>query len=152
MNQDFLIGSVLVLLSLAVLGFVIRALRLFWTALSSRSWPTVQGRIVSMKMDVTRIQFGELYTPGLTYRYRVDGKDYEGNRIDLTSQRKFSTQSGANAVLEDYRPDGAVAVYYNPIRPTDSLLKPGVSTATWMITGLIVLLLSLFLSIQLVSV
>ena len=152
MNQDFLIRGVLVVFSLALLCFVIWVIRLFWTALSSRHWPLAQGRVISMEMDVTHLENEDLYTPRLTYRYRVDGKDYEGRRIDLTSQRKFYTQSAANAALEDYRQDRAVAVYYNPNRPTDSLLKPGVSMATWVITGLIIILLFLLVSIQLVSV
>ena len=102
-----------------------------------------------MNMDVTHTENEELYTPRITYRYRVDGEEYEGSRIDLTTQRMYFTQSGANAVLEPYRPDGAVVVYYNPDRPADSLLKPGVSMATWMITALVIVLLILLASIPL---
>ena len=105
-----------------------------------------------MNMDVTRLQYEYLYTPRLTYRYQVNGKEYEGSRIDLTSQRKFYTQQAANAVLLEFDPDGAVPVYYNPKRPAESLLKPGVSSATWVISALIIVLLIVVVSIQMVFV
>jgi hypothetical protein len=146
-SYDFLSGLILAVLSLAALWLVVRVFRLYRTALSSRHWPVAQGRIIALEMDVRQLVREKLYVPRVTYCYRVSGTDYQGRRIDLTSQRKFYSQSAANAVLEDYRSDGVVAVYYNPARPADSLLKPGVTTATWMITGLVAMLLILFVSI-----
>ena len=103
-----------------------------------------------MDMDVTRLQNEDLYTPRLTYRYRVGSRDYEGTRIDLNRQRSFYRQSSANAVLEPYNPEREVTVYYNPDRPADALLRPGVSTATWVISALVVVLLIVLAAIVLV--
>jgi hypothetical protein len=109
----------------------------------------VEGRIASLDMEVQQLEREVLYIPKLRYRYQVAGKEYEGSRIDLTSQRKFYRQGAANAVLLEYDPDGPVKVYYNPRRPAESLLKPGVSAATWMVAGLVVLLLALLAAVGL---
>jgi hypothetical protein len=142
MNEAVVIGLLsLVAVAACIVG--IKAALLVRTAIASRNWPTVKGRVVSMEMDVTQLQYEEMYTPRLVYRYRVGGQDYESSRIDLARQRRFFTQASANAVLAPYRPDGEVTVYYNPGRPSDALLQPGGSVASWLVMGLVVALLLL---------
>jgi Protein of unknown function (DUF3592) len=136
-----------VILVFALVAFALAVMGGFWTALASTSWPTVQGEIVSLDMGIDNTTRGPRYTPKVRYRYRVAGKDYESSRIDMTSQRKFYSQAAADAVLLAYRINGPVAVHYDPRRPEKSLLKPGVSSATWVITVLVIVLLALLATV-----
>ena len=52
-------------------------------------------------------------------------------------------------MLLRYPVDGPITVYYNPRRPADSLLKPGVSAATWVITILVLALLGVIATLGL---
>lgn len=134
---------------LALLGFALAVVRRFWAAYASKRWPTVQGEIVSIDMGIKHTVRELLYVPKVRYRYTVDGKDYENSRIDVTSQRMFYSQSAASAVLMAYRVNGPVTVHYNPRRPKQSLLNPGISVASWIVTGLVIVLLALIATVGL---
>lgn len=138
---DFLIHLLPPALLVGGLAFLGWAFLRWRTALASRRWPVVPGEVVQYEVDVRQLDTGSLYTPGLVYRYEVGGRRYEGTRIDFFSQRSFQSQSAADAVLAPYR-RGALTVHFNPERPAESVLVPGVSAATWVVAALVVLLLA----------
>ena len=114
------------LLVLIGASFLRTALGKWARAMRSKRWPTVEGRIVSCGFgshspseDGAEIRFAKI-----EYRYSVDGAEHVGSRIS------FADLSHTGAAAESYvkhHPVGLrVPVHYDPLRPEDSLLEPGV--------------------------
>lgn len=130
---------VVIPLAAAVVGWLL--LRGFWIALASRRWPVTRGRVVSVEVQVKQAESDELYQPRVRYEYVVGGKSYVNDVIDLHSARWFYRQHVADERAAEYEPGREVLVRYNPRKPQVSLLKPGVSAASWVVAVLVVALL-----------
>ena len=74
-------------------------------------WPVATGSISETTVNRGLLFSGESY---LTYRYRVDGREYTGHRISF---------GGGSAA--DYRQGQELSVYYNPSNFSELLLEPG---------------------------
>jgi hypothetical protein len=134
----YLVGAI-ALGFVASAAFAGRALR---RALASRKWPATTGTVVSIDMLVEQTVREPLYVPKIRYRYCVNGVQYEGDALKDAPQRKFYSESAANALLHDYPVDSSITVFYDPQRPGDSLLVPGVRPTAWAIATLVVVLLA----------
>jgi hypothetical protein len=112
---------------------------------ASAAWPKTAGRIVKSAITERKSDNeGESDNiPTLEYTYDVDRNNYSGNNI---SYKVISlTRPAAEKILEKY-PIGATAdVYYNPSKPSQSVLEPGVHQPpmTLLIVGSILLPISL---------
>jgi hypothetical protein len=75
------------------------------------------------------------YYPVVQYRYRVDGRDFLGERITSDSVRVLGARSDERSrnrglvqrILARYPEGAAVRVYYDPDDPNRSVLEPGVT-------------------------
>jgi hypothetical protein len=56
------------------------------------------------------------------YRYRVNGRSYEGRRIMFGPETRYAKEAEAERALDDYK-DPTLTVHYDPRRPQDSVLK-----------------------------
>ncbi len=121
---------------LAATGVVWRAIFL---GRASRSWPSVEGRVVDL--EIKSIQRGRQgvgsYRPTVRYAYTVGDREYRGRRIRFTPRLMLDTQSftqaAAAAELDGYFPGAAVRVYFDPRQPTRSVLRPGASRAQYFV-------------------
>jgi len=105
---------------------VISGLSWGWKTWRITRWPTVQGRVVSRKVDwggPEAVGIGPpafRFVPRVTYLYEVNGTKFEGHQI------RYSTRLGkkeyAQAVV-DALPD-IVTVHYNPENPAEAYLYP----------------------------
>ena len=75
------------------------------------------------------VKSDQQYSLNAVYRYKVDGRIFEGHRV---SAWVVVASHNARGVLEAQRkgvqryPDGTVSVFYNPKRPDKSyLIRPG---------------------------
>lgn len=112
--------SVLVVFALVLGGFGWSKYRL---GEASTSWPTVDGQIVSAKLDSTRSDGKTKYQPSVSYNYTVDGTSYVGARISAISS--YGSRGKADVVLARYRTGTKVSVHYDPANPRSSVLEPG---------------------------
>jgi hypothetical protein len=108
-------------------------------ALESRTWPRADGRVLHSKYEErdSGEEKQKTFIAELKYSYAVHGETYTNDDIgtlhdnDDTVVRKLVTG----------HPDGSsITVYYNPHRPEDSTVLPGVGWAFWFIFALTVLL------------
>lgn len=115
---------------------------LFWSALTlafdgfvvvptirqilATRYPSTEGTMISAK--VTRHDSDEGYTYGVAmrYTYRVSGREYEGERYRYQSASS-SDSAWAHAAVAEHPPGSRTTVYYNPVRPEDAVLVPGVN-------------------------
>jgi hypothetical protein len=123
------IGMLMSLVFIAIgLGLLYYARSVSAKAQQSLSWPSTEGVIshsaVLQQMQQTSSSANDAsYKADVAYRYKVRGRDYSSARITLAD---FSSSAGrAQGIVNQY-PDGApVAVYYNPVDPSDAVLERG---------------------------
>ncbi len=99
------------------------------TAFKSKSWPSVDGKILSSVFYETMATAEEAagFHPRILYEYTVGGTSYESYRVDLRqSALVFFTKKPADRMVSRYTPGATVSVYYNPKIPQLSVLEPGI--------------------------
>gem|GEM_PF-6232007 len=84
-------------------------------------WPTVSGTI--LELDVPRVNAQSL----LRYSYVVDGEQYEATR----SCEKVAANIELVELVSDADVGDPIDVYFNPDKPEESVLIPGVKFASW---------------------
>lgn len=123
--------ATVLLLSGAVAGWLgWICFRLRW----SRSWPTVEGRIVRSEIRIEDDDSGDpsirMFAPRVEYSYCVDGREYCGSQVAF-----WEVSASTKAAVEDpgkrFPIGSTVAVFYNPMWPADSLLDSARPTGWW---------------------
>ncbi len=98
-------------------------------------WRKTEGEILDKRVErVKEIIKYETYRPVIKYKYQVDGKEYISNRIFITPFE--SDYNTAEKIINDFN-DKKVIVYYNPLDPSESILKRNLHA------GMVVMLIAL---------
>jgi hypothetical protein len=105
--------------------------------LRSKYWNEIDCEIIESDININRIGNWS-YNPIISYRFNVNGFDYEGNKIKYGGTG--ATKSAANAYCEKYPIGKIVRVHFDPMNHNRSVLEPGHS---WRIFGMIILFLLL---------
>ncbi|MFK8012063.1 MAG: DUF3592 domain-containing protein [Marinicellaceae bacterium] len=129
------------------------------SALSSKSWDQVQGKIISTKTPASLSTTGSatqrhlVYRVEATYQYDYNDKNYTNNYFSKGSG--FSVEGGFNKASEardwlknsDYATGKTVTVFVNPDNPEETVLSSGINIGTIMpiILGLLFFSLGFFL-------
>ncbi len=112
--------------------------------LSTKSWPTTTGRVTASKLrEERRLSNGSsipVYSADITYAYEVDHKEYSSTKIKWVDHNSTSKRHHQE-VLKKYPIDQSVTVFFNPKKPSISLLEPGFGTGN--LIALIFFILSL---------
>jgi hypothetical protein len=103
---------------------------------ASINWPSTEGKITKAYLKeiqhtndrddkgwIGRSTYTD-YEVRINYEYEVDGRFYNGDRIEVTNP-SYSTESKAMQALAEYKEGKKVTVYYNPKNPRHSVLHPG---------------------------
>ncbi len=113
-----------------VVFFGVLAWRAWQIRQASPEWPYVEGEMVSTRVFAQNETGGdrgvsthEWYTE-VHYRYTVNGQTYTGNRLRAFGLHHFSRDQ-AEAELTPFPVGARVKVYYNPNKPSESVLIPG---------------------------
>jgi Protein of unknown function (DUF3592) len=127
-----LVGMLMSLVFIAIgLGLLYYARSVSAKARESLLWPQTEGTIshsaVLLQMQQAASSTNAAtYKADVTYRYKVQGRDYSSERISLSD---FSSSGGrAQGIVDRYADGATVAVYYNPANPSEAVLERG-STA-----------------------
>lgn len=116
---------VLVGLLLIVLLFSMnRVGRDLWHVLRSRAWPSVNGKVLSFAAPEPRPASSFPADKVISYRYWVDGREYEGWRVSFSRRQRWY-QNDVRALIARYDTRQEVRVYHDPSNPADSVLEPG---------------------------
>ena len=100
-----------------------------WESYDSRAWPHVPGTVVASFSERSCGGYRQLPAWGakIVYRYFVDGRPYEANRVGSYSRIYCdSSRNDVNDWLTNNYPVGkAVEVYYDPSTPEAAFLHSG---------------------------
>jgi hypothetical protein len=102
----------------------IRTVQLVMLARRSRDWPWVYGKIVGSRLSIVARVRDTRFVAELRYRYTVDGREHEGERLNA---RPRIWGIAAEYARDNYPRGRRVKVYYNPKNPAQALLEPGLT-------------------------
>lgn len=92
-------------------------------AKASLTWPSVQGRITSSQLVISKsVKYGESFKPEVVYEYSVAGRNYSGKRIAFGPAGSHN-EARERAVAACYQVGTPVEVFYNSARPADAILE-----------------------------
>jgi hypothetical protein len=101
------------------------------TAVESKSWPSVQGEILSSEIVLEKRHMESVHkdvsVPKVLYAYTVDGTRHEGRRIRFhhSGQDAFLGRPQVEKLIAGYPVGKTVPVYYDPGDPSESVLERG---------------------------
>lgn len=90
------------------------------------SWPSVQGHLLSTKLESHRGKDSYSYQAQAEYRYTVNSRDYRNNRVAINTNPDNSGDFQQNMAqkLQKARISGkSIPVWYDPDNPQNSLLN-----------------------------
>ena len=131
-------AAFLVLVLYGLVGLIWN-LRNLWLALRSKYWIEVDCEIIESHVERSGLQFRgvKTYYPFISYRFNVDGFDYEGKKVKYGGTG--GSESLANDYCEKYPVGKIVKVSFDPMHHHRSVLEPGPS---WRILGAIIVYLA----------
>ena len=126
MSDDF--GKYLLVVFVAVFGYL--AWRAWQVKQASPLWPSVDG-VMLVSRPMARNETGneggvpthEWYSD-VKFRYSVNGVEYTGDRLRAFGLHHFNKEQ-AEAELAPFAVGQTVKVYYDPAKPSSSVLIPG---------------------------
>ena len=128
------LDSILVLgiagFGLLVLGLVngLLAFGRMVSGMRSRTWPTVEGRILESRVRSSRSWYGRtprtVFVPEITYEYVLEDRRYVSERVAMGSVTT-SFAHGSERVVDAFAPGATVPIHYHPARPELTVLLAG---------------------------
>ena len=116
------------------IGFAVLGALEWDRATASVGWPTAVGTVTESRvLHTTRTKRGRTsssWSPRVTYRYSVEGREFESQRISF--RVSGSSQSEAQAVVDAHPVGTAVAVRHSPDDPSLACLEPGPGDWQWV--------------------
>lgn len=107
----------------------------------STQWPTVLGVITISELgkhvdrDTDTRATSTTYRADITYDYVVDDVVYVNGNVYFGSMQS-SDPTAARMLLKRYPVEKRVTVYYNPARPQQAVLEPGISATAWILPAI----------------
>jgi hypothetical protein len=102
-------------------------------ALAMQTWTSAPGTVLSAEIySYTQWKDGvqrRYYAPRVTYRYTVNGRQYEGDRLNLAGESAWNRPGLAERKLQKYPVDAPITVYYNPKAPAEAVLERYITDA-----------------------
>lgn len=95
-------------------------------------FPTIQGTIISSKIELQHDEDGTAYRPEISYGYVVAGRRFTCDRYSYCTWMP-SRLAKAGEIVGRHPPGSRVVVYYNPTDPADAVLRPGLVAADFLI-------------------
>jgi hypothetical protein len=123
----FCLGGIFAVVGIGLLVFGLRERK---KAKAAETWPTVNGTIVSSRLDQhtsTERKDGHSYTrtsyaPVVEYTYEIGGKTFQGNRIFPGATMSYDLGTAQN-IVNRYQPGSTAAVHYDPTNPMQAVLE-----------------------------
>jgi len=124
-----LLGGVVV--SLVGGGLLFAGCSMRGRAAEAATWPTVEGTVTRSEVTTGTSSTGTgarrrsttMYSPAVSYAYKVDGRPFEGDRLGPSGSWSSSDMSEARAEAGRYPVGSKVRVHVNPTDPRDACLQ-----------------------------
>ncbi|MBK9166908.1 MAG: DUF3592 domain-containing protein [Bryobacterales bacterium] len=111
--MDWLAGGSLLILVILGLGLQWTGVKQIWRAIASRNWTRTEAVV------------NEIPGGGISFAYRVSGKNYESTQLHVGQTQSPSDSSEAELLRLRYSPGAKVQVFYDPKAPENAVARPG---------------------------
>jgi hypothetical protein len=101
------------------------------------AWPTIPGVVKAAGVKQGRSGASDMghgnnpkttvYRAAIAYAYEVDGVPVQGTRVQFGAAKNERVKAAAQDAVARYTPGQTVQVHYNPERPGESALEPGIA-------------------------
>jgi hypothetical protein len=109
---------------------------------ASLSWAKTEGVVVRTGLARSYSRGGDRYSLQVVYRYTIDGREYQNDRISFPETRGGGDEEYYRRRLSaKYPVNKPCVVYYNPSSPAESCLEPGTNYFFLVLGGALSLLL-----------
>ena len=111
------VGTILSAFTILSLGLfsLYRVLKRAKRINAGASWPAIRAQVLEKKVDVDRDdEGGSSYTPQITYKYNVMGREYQGK----TRIAGMWSRNGAQKAIDEI--GESIEVHYNPDKPEEN--------------------------------
>jgi hypothetical protein len=136
--MDLYISVILILIGVSLFIWNIKSMI---TISKLSSWALSTGEII--KLDWVEIRkgpnpesrvhrIGHRYHLDLLYRYKVNGKEFEGNRLRFGPLKNINSKSVCDEISGRFRVGSSVEVYYDPKNPKQSTLELSKVSDMWV--------------------
>jgi hypothetical protein len=98
----------------------------YMAGVKCQSWQPTDGKIVSTGTPMDWFRKGANYKPVVTYKYTVNGREYESDRISYPSPHSGGMEE-AKAFISKYPINSSVKVYYDPGNPSSASLTNSIN-------------------------
>jgi len=93
----------------------------------SKNWPTSEATVISTEVE-EKHEYDEdgesvYYYPRVHYDYRIGGQVYQGYKYKLLEASMSKRK--AFQFISNFMPGDKLTVYYDPEKPTESVMQPG---------------------------
>jgi len=105
----------------ATYAFTLQPWLSVWNA---RDWTPVKCRVLSSEISEHRGSDSTTYGVAITYAYRVNGRNYEGDRYDF-SLGSSSGRKAKKEIVARYREGSETVCYVNPKNPEEAVIERG---------------------------
>jgi hypothetical protein len=113
-----------------------------WRGLTSLGWAKTQGVVIETGLKRSHSRSDWQYSLKVVYRYAVDGREYQNDRISFPERRGGGDEAYYQRQLDrKYLVGRPCSVYCNPGDPAQSCLEPGASVFFVVVIGFVTLLL-----------
>lgn len=111
-------------------------------------WITTEGVILDSKIDKLNTGFDSpsSYKAQILYSYTVNNKEYKSSRIYYGDFGRQYFQNKSNRIVKKYKKEEIVLVYFNPLKPKESVLETGIhyEIILLFISSLLVIISAIF--------
>ena len=145
-------GLLALVLALLGGGILTTGITLARRALAARRWPETEGRVTAASVERIWMGRGSLHFPRVEYEYRVGDERLVGTRLGFAPRRPRLSYGAALYALQHQYPRGrTVAVRYNPLNSSDSVLEPGIRAGLRTLIGTSILFIAIAVAALIVS-
>lgn len=100
--------------------------------MNTKNWPKANGEVIRSHVSTwLDSESDTLYGAQVEYKYSIGDTEYKGHRVTM-SDGGSSFEDAARKVVDRYPRGNTVDVHYNPEKPDDSVLEPGVTWVTYL--------------------
>jgi len=117
---------VLIVLLLIAVALFVSACYFYRKSKDTGNWEVVKGTVCDSKLDEYVSDSGTSYKAIVRYSYIVNGKEYMSGRIFFGDIIREGFSFKSKGLLNIYPGGTTVEVYYNPLKPAESVLRKGV--------------------------
>lgn len=94
-----------------------------YMALQTQDWETASAQILSSGVKDTSDKRASCHTPIATYSYKVQGRNFTGQRVRAADSCLWKSES--EQFESAFKQGDTVAVYYDPEDASQAVLEPG---------------------------